>query len=250
MEINNLHDLITAVEDTSKSFRTEVWWRGQTENWPLLSGIHRPDLCAEDNKTQCEKDLIIRFLHGARTRHSHWPEGDYPLQLAMMQHYRLPTRLLDWTESPLIALFFAVQNHDDKPGVLWALSPSALNHQEFQTKNLLSPYGKNVKILFKAPFGVTKKDIHRIAAVVIRHIDVRMTVQLSAFTIHGLNIPLNEYSGKELFLIKYEIPNKSKQLLRLELIDMGIRESNIFPDLDHLADELKKMAILNLIPGL
>jgi len=249
MEINNLHDLIDAVENAANSFQTEVWWRGQTKNWPLLSGIYRSDLCGNENRTQCERDLTVRFLHGARTRHSHWPEGDYPLQLAMMQHYRLPTRLLDWTESPLIGLFFAVQNHDDKPGVLWALSPSALNYVEFQTKNLLSPYGEDVKILFEAPFGITEKENHRIAAIVIRHIDVRMTVQLSAFTIHGVNIPLNEHSLEESFLFRYEIPPKSKQLLRLELIDMGIRESNIFPDLDHLADELKKMAKLNLIPG-
>jgi hypothetical protein len=249
MKILNLHDFINAVEYSAKFFRTEVWWRGQTKSCPLLAGIHRPDLFTKENRTQYEKDLTIRFLHGARSRHSHWPEGDYPIQLAMMQHYRLPTRLLDWTESPLIALFFAVQNHDDAPGVLWALSPSELNRHEFKTGKLLSPYGKDVKNLFEAPFGVTDKDNPRIAAVVIRHIDVRMTVQLSAFTIHGVNTPLNEYSKKEQFLINFEIPAESKKLLRLELIDMGIRESNIFPDLDHLAAELKKMAKLNLIPG-
>ncbi|MBI4773739.1 MAG: FRG domain-containing protein [Deltaproteobacteria bacterium] len=250
MEINNLHDLLNAVEKTEKSFRTEVWWRGQTQSWPLMAGIHRPDLGADENRSQCERDLTIRFLHGAMTRHTHWPEGDYPVQLAMMQHYRLPTRLLDWTESPLIALFFAVQNHDDEPGVLWALNPSALNFQEFRTRDLLPPYREDVIGLFQAPFGVAKKDIHRIASVVIRHVDVRMTVQLSAFTVHGANTPLNKHCGKESFLFKYEIPSKSKQLLRLELIGMGIRESNIFPDLDHLADELRKMAKLNLITGL
>src|SRR3989304_8610238 len=106
MKICNLNNLIYAVEHAEKTFKIETWWRGQSEDWPLLSGIHRPDLCPQEKQDRCEKDLVRRFLLGARTRHSHWPEGDYILQLAMMQHYRLPTRLLDWTESPLFALFF------------------------------------------------------------------------------------------------------------------------------------------------
>ncbi len=201
-----------------------------------------PNLCPKENQTQCEKNLTIRFLQGARTRHSHWPEGDYPLQLAMMQHYRLPTRLLDWTESPLIASFFAVQDHDDEPGVLWALSPSGLNLLEFNTDKLLSPYlRKDIEDLFKAPFGIVDKYIPKRAAVVIRHIDIRMAVQLSVFTIHGVNMPLNEHEKRKQFLFKFEIPAESKKTLQLELIGVGIRESNIFPDLEHLASELKKI---------
>ncbi len=247
MEICNLHDLIDAVEHAEKTFRTETWWRGQSEDWPLLSGIHRPNPCPQAKQDRCEKDLTRRFLLGARTRHSHWPEGDFTLQLAMMQHYRLPTRLLDWTESPLFALFFAVQNSDDRPGVLWVLCPAKLNEKEFQAAMLLSPYREDVHILFKAPFVDSDEDADKVAAVPIRHVDIRMTVQLSVFSIHGSRVPLNEYKGNDQFLIKFEIPPKSKQTLRLELVAVGIRESNIFPDLDHLADELKKMEKEGLI---
>ncbi|MBN1974076.1 MAG: FRG domain-containing protein [Sedimentisphaerales bacterium] len=39
--------------------------------------------------------------------------------LAVMQHYHAPTRLLDWTSSPWVALYFAAIDHHDKPGAIW-----------------------------------------------------------------------------------------------------------------------------------
>lgn len=252
MDISDLHALIEAVEKAAERFGTEIWWRGQSEDWPLLPGAYRLSLCVPEKQVQCEKDLTVRFLQGAKTRHSHWPEGDHSMQLAMMQHYRLPTRLLDWTESPLYALFFAVQGLNeelDKPAILWALSPSSLNKNEFGTGMLLSPHREDIQNLFKAPFGIPAEDIEKIAAIILRHADVRMTVQLSVFTIHGRQVALNECVGSDDYLIKFTIPFESKQLLRLQLIDFGIRESNLFPDLDHLANELKSMAEQGLIPG-
>lgn len=248
MEICNLHDLICVVEHAEKTFLKETWWRGQSGCWPLLSGIHRPGLCPQESLARCERDLARRFLLGARTRHDHWPEGDNVLQLAMMQHYRLPTRLLDWTESPLFALFFAVKSDDDTPGVLWAFSPADLNKAEFHADMLLSPYQReDIQLLFKGPFDDSTENLNKVAAVPIRHIDIRQTVQLSVFTIHGNKNPLDNYEGNERFLMKFEIPAESKKSLRLELFAFGIRESNIFPDLDHLADELRAMTIEGLI---
>ena len=46
-------------------------------------------------------------------------ENDRIGALTVMQHYRAPTRLLDWTASPWVALYFAAIHHHDKDGALW-----------------------------------------------------------------------------------------------------------------------------------
>ena len=245
--INNLHDLLDAVAQANQRSQTEVWWRGQAmEEWNLLPNIWRPKTGESptlDEKLQLERNLTIRFLHGATTRHPHWPEEDHSVQLAMMQHYGLPTRLLDWTESPLFALFFALREreYETRDGALWALIPASLNAEEFGSPMLLSPHTDSAKDLFKAPFGAAESAPEKNAAVVVRHVDPRMSVQLSAFTIHGSQAPLEVMKNSHKCLLKYVVPAEKKGTLRLKLSDLGIREASLFPDLEHLAQELKVM---------
>lgn len=74
-----------------------------------------------------ERNMAARFVAKAPARRGPCPDDDdLAGWLALMQHYRLPTRLLDWTELPLVAMFFAVCELSDD-GTLWMLNPYALN---------------------------------------------------------------------------------------------------------------------------
>lgn len=58
--------------------------------------------------------------------------NDYANWLTIMQHYGLPTRLLDWSRSPLVALYFAVsdKSNDENDACVWMLTPDELNASE------------------------------------------------------------------------------------------------------------------------
>ena len=66
-------------------------------------------------------------------------------------------------------------------------------------------------------------------------------VQLSVFTVHGSSLFLDAMPDTDDFLVKFTIPHESKDILKEQLKYLGVRESNLFPDLDHLANETKSL---------
>ncbi len=72
---------------------------------------------------QLEKHLLRNFRKYARASSSEEPDSFWHL-LAVAQHHGLPTRLLDWTYSPYVALHFALANLDrfDTDGVIWCVN--------------------------------------------------------------------------------------------------------------------------------
>ena len=189
-----------------------------------------------------EGTIAQRFESRAKTRHSNCPHpGDLHRWLFLAQHHGLPTRLLDWTEAALFGLYFSVRERTywDQDGALWALDYGLLNELQRGVRIKLQPGDKAVWPVFKDAFTPGAPGKHVAFGIVTDEIDVRMMVQLSAFTIHGSNRPLEIFDGADEFLIKIIVPAASKERLLREIKRAGVRESTLFPDLHHLAAELK-----------
>ena len=80
----------------------------------------------------------------------------------------------------------------------------------------------------------------KIAAIDPPQNNLRMLFQQSAFTIHGSPKPLEDYVGIDKCLLKFVIPSKLKAGILTILNTIGINESTIFPELEHLANYINK----------
>ena len=162
--------------------------------------------------------------------------------LFLMQHYGLPTRLLDWSESVLVATFFAVLERPNEDGVVFAMDPRRMNDATIGDATLVPT--TSARDLFVGAFNDRKTD-SRTIAVLTHEIDDRMLVQQAAFTIHGDKQPLDTRPDADKFLRRFDIPAAAKQRLYSQLKIIGFQRSTLFPDLAHLALDLKELVFLS-----
>lgn len=238
--VRSVAELADAAQEASDKLGAQrLWWRGQARaSWGLIASVHR-----EDRGDAYERNVASLFQLGASTRCDKCPRGDdYPGWLFLMQHHGLPTRLLDWTESPMAAAYFAVweTRHARQDAAIWVLSPFTLNGKRVGRGSIVDPANEPARTLFAYPFDARAKPSNETLAIKTREIDLRMTVQLSAFTIHGGPTSLHELDKAGEFLLKFTVPAHSKTELIEDLRRMGVREASLFPDLDHLAADIKR----------
>lgn len=130
----------------------ERWvFRGQSNaDWGLTTSLER---FVVDNKAQILTELELRSAEtsaienfqreAAMSYHSKYDEKVE--WLGLMQHYGAPTRLLDFTESPLVALYFASRAQFDSDFSVWSLLPSGMNDDYISiTKRIVEETVKDV----------------------------------------------------------------------------------------------------------
>jgi hypothetical protein len=243
-QLSNLHDVLEATITAGVHFEDvgRAWWRGQSDfSWKLWPSVHRRGKGLRD-----EKNLTLMFRSHAATRHPKCPaQDDFAAWLFLARHYGLPVRLLDWTDSILVATYFAVSDPTEGPAALWALRPAELNRTQIDVEGILTPDHKAAKPLFEAPFAEGDNQSNKVLAVQGNEVDIRMLVQQSVYTIHGdAADPLDDWKDSDSFLLKFEIPRAVRDKIRDKLSTLGITTAALFPDLEHLADELASLQFL------
>jgi len=235
IQIASVADLTAAVAQSRTHFGGDLWWRGHAlSTWQLVPGVFRGA-----RGYNYERTVVRRFTQRARSRHEDCPaNSDLPGWLFLMQHYGLPTRLLDWSESPLIALYFAAL-HPEADGVVHVLYPMELNDRQLKTRALVDPTGKEAAPLVLPAFHEAPAPSAAAAALIVDETDPRMLAQLTAMSIHTAPGPLEQLDGSEAFLRRFIVPAAAKPDLVWELWHHGIRRSTLFPDLSNLAAELR-----------
>lgn len=107
------------IDVLSKEGTLSTIYRGQPNtNWGLVPSLFREGAIGIGNKHQLYKwrHLAVRFAPTLPDDNIEW--------LVLAQHYGLATPLLDWTTSPLVALYFACDDEDqaEATGAVWVTS--------------------------------------------------------------------------------------------------------------------------------
>jgi FRG domain len=237
--LTDVAEVIEAARDVLRPFDNDTaWWRGHAKaDWRLQAQVHRRDPKRQYGETM----LIGHFVSRAPSR-SHRPcpaADDWLRWLFLAQHYGLPTRLLDWTENPLIAAYFAVREHPvDEDGCIWALWPTGLNRTFNAADGLVQIRDRRVAEIAESAF-TGRESSEEILAIDGQEIDPRMLAQMSRFTLHSRRTALESAQENEIWLRQYMIPKNAKAKIRAQLSALGIRRLNVFPDLENLAGELR-----------
>ncbi|MUK01319.1 FRG domain-containing protein [Vibrio cholerae] len=212
------------------------WYRGQSNaRWPLM-----PKLARNKGFLANELSMLKHFKQDAAPRLRDRPTSPWEW-IFLAQHYGLPTRLLDWSENPLVGAFFAVENDNadmDSPvnGALYELNPDRLNAETTgDSKGDVIMFDQDVHLEHYLPSEGFVGRLGPMAAIASRSFD-RIVAQSGTFTITHKDHEIATVDNPA--VTKIMIPAAEKPFFREDLADLGIRPSTVYPDLAHLAEHV------------
>jgi len=274
-EVKKLSEFIETVSElNSKKPNQELWFRGQEDSsWRLLPAgyrnmvpyvnsrgyrISRPSISDGDKYIGPNLGKMLdEFKAKSYPYLNTVPENEFEWMF-LAQHYGLPTRLLDWSLNPLVALYFAVENasfnknEEDldeegkyafnkaypKGAAVYVINPVEINKTVHNINNVVDiTQNSDLQSLYSS--YTEEKDPHPIC-IKGNFKNERITSQLGNFTLHGTFIhPLDYYTVLQDKFIKIFIPEKFTMKIKNELNVLGINKNFVYPGLDSLAFDIK-----------
>ena|ERR1017187_442970 len=245
-ELRNIQDAIKIGADLR-----HCWFRGHPKIFgSLLPGVYRPPFWSA--RENIEFWAGQRFRLRAASYHADLPTwDDYVSWLLLMQHHRVPTRLLDWTENVLVALYFTVSASEGEDGEMWCMDNGELN---WRSANWAACFPDTPPIRYLAAAAFLGKEELAKYAIEVHCPTIngplalvppcqfpRMAAQMSRFTIHPSTDPQEqiEFLLRGPSLVRYIVPANAKRDLAGHLARLGFSHETLYRSLDALGQTIR-----------
>lgn len=262
-EVDGIPEFIRGVLELGKRWcpsdpRPEIWFRG-TENrdLKLLPGAYWRTKYDERTFVLSFRSMVPSYLNREPTDEWEW--------YYLMQHYGLPTRLLDWSESPLVALYFALLKEPAGRGpCVWVIDPVALNRvaQGFTDGTIIAPvttdpeapsrhwlpdYCRRGESIKSFDSGTGYRDNAKPLAVFPKRYNPRIVAQRGVFTVHGVQeTPIEEImttaaaDPSDVRIARFCFGSGARAELKRDLYCLGISKAALFPEPQSVAEDLRE----------
>lgn len=272
--IHSVDSLLKSINEghSIDSNNTDYYYRGQSDEvYKLIPGIYRNDNLINN------EHIIIKDIESAVPSEFSSCRCTFD-KLVKMQHYELPTRLLDITANPLVALFFACfdEKTKDKDGAFYefviesdtenrkysdsdavsvvaniARRPSGFEIdsirdyelEDFNKEDAIKYLLHEIRCSEKPHFLplVNVDDIEKVFFVKPKMDNPRIVKQEGAFLLFGIEGKKSDFKEVDSFFVfkKYIIPSDKKDYILHQLDLLGINEASLFPEISHISSYIK-----------